>query len=144
MTAHRGRVVTQALLTVLSNAGITAGDGVAPDGVGWDDGTPGVDTFDPYVVVHATLGGIFDGSVGDPYQDAKVDYTLTSVGATQQQAQWMNDEVYATLTSTALTVSGRSVLQASPEVEGGATRDDDVQPPVWFAPSRWRIYTTTT
>lgn len=143
MTVHQGRTITAAIISTLTSAGLEVGDGEAPDGVGWQ-GSPGASNFTPYVVVHATTGGRFDGPIGQPFGDAYVDYTLTAIGATQQQAQWVNDEVYEALTSTALSVSGRSVSLVRPDVEGGAQRDDDAQPAVWFSPTRWRIQTTTT
>lgn len=144
MSVHQGRTLTAAIVSALEAASIDVGEGEAPtSGVGWS-GSPGASTFTPYVVVHAVTGGGFDGPIGDPDQDAAVDYVLTSIGGTQAQAQWMNDLVYSTLKSATLSVSGRSVLRVRPDVEGGAQRDDDATPPVWFSPTRWRVFTTTT
>jgi hypothetical protein len=142
MSTHSGRELTNAIITALTAVPLTVGDGIKPAGAGWQ-GTPGSANFNPYVVVYATPGGYYDGPITTPYADARVDYTITAFGASQDQAQWGADKVFAALiVPTNVTVSGRSVQLLSPDVDGGCIRDDDVQPPVYFSPTRWRVMTT--
>jgi hypothetical protein len=142
MTVHRGRQLTAAIVQLLEGDGWIVGDGDVPDaGEGWQ-GVPGASSFVPYVVVHPSTGGVFDGSIGDPYGDARPDYVIHAYGATPAQCQAVNDAVFAALTSTLPQMVGRTVQLASPDVEGGVVRDPDAEPPIWYAPTRWRIYTT--
>lgn len=141
MSTFKGRLLTDGLITLLSNAGILIGSGDKPAGGGWQ-GSPGGSAFVPYTVIYPVTGGWFDGTLGDPYGDARPDYIISSFGATPQQAQFNDDLVYATLTTSKPTVSGQTVELATPEVHGGTVRDDDVTPPVYNAPTRWRFYLT--
>lgn len=142
MSTHSGRSLTDAIITALETANLTVGDGIKPSSGGWQ-GTPGSANFTPYVIVYPTPGGIYDGPVGSPFADARVDYTITAIGASREQAQWGADQVFATLINPAnVTVSGRTVNLLSPDVDGGVIRDDDVQPPVFFSPTRWRVTTS--
>lgn len=137
-----GRLLTEAIKTLLTTAGLLVGIGDKPVGGGWQ-GTPGASTFKPYTIIWPTVGGVYDGTIGEPFSDARPDYTITSYGATSDQAQWGDDKVFATLTTTKPTVSGRVVQLAIPDVQAGAQPDYDVTPPVFFAPARWRIYDTS-
>lgn len=135
----RGQPLTAAIIDLLEGAGLLVGDGIAPSGGGWQ-GAEGASTFVPYSIVYAVTGGYFEGTMCEPYANARPDYIVTSIGATQQQCQFQNDEVHGVLTTQKPVVAGQIVDLLSPDVEGGATRDDDVQPPVWFSPSRWRAF----
>jgi hypothetical protein len=143
MSIHSGRELTNAIISALTTAGLVVGDGIKPtSNAGWQ-GAPASANFNPYVIVYATPGGFYDGPVGDSFADARVDYTISAFGASQDQAQWGADKVFATLTNPAnVTVSGRSVQLISPDVDGGCIRDDDVTPPVFHSPTRWRAMTT--
>jgi hypothetical protein len=142
MSTHSGRELTDAIIASLTTAGLTVGDGIKPAAGGWQ-GTPGSANFNPYVIVYATPGGFYDGSIAAPFADARVDYTISGFGASQDQAQWCADKVFARLIDPAnVTVSGRGVQLLSPDVDGGCIRDDDVTPPIWHSPTRWRVSTT--
>ena len=142
MSTHSGRTLTDAIITALEAASLTVGDGIKPSGAGWQ-GTPGSANFNPYIVVYPTPGGFYDGTIGETFADARVDYTISSFGASREQAQWGADQVFATLIDPSnVTVSGRSVQLISPDVDGGVIRDDDVQPPIFHSPTRWRVSTT--
>lgn len=136
-----GRLLTDAIVTLLTNAGLVVGSGTKPATGGWQ-GTPGESVFTPYVVVYATTGGYFDGPISTPFADAMPDYVISSFGSNQQQAQFTNDLVYTTLTGSKPTAAGMSVELVSPDVEGGVVRDDDVTPAIHYSPTRWRIFTT--
>lgn len=142
MAVHSARLLTAAIETALDDAGLLVEVGTKPAGGGWQ-GAPGASQFTPYTVIYPTPGGSSGGSITAPFDDVMPDYTISSFGSTAAQAQWGDDLVRATLTSAdAVTVSGRSVMLAIPDVDGGVLRDDDVQPPVWHSPTRWRLMTT--
>lgn len=134
-----GRLLTEAIKTLLTDAGLLVDVGEHPAGGGWE-GTPGASTFNAYTVIWPTVGGTYAGTIGVPFADGRPDYTITSYGATAEQSQWGDDKVFATLTTSKPTVSGRVVQLAIPEVHGGAVPDYDVAPPVYFCPTRWRIF----
>lgn len=142
MSIHSARSLTAAIISALQTATLTVGDATTPAGAGWQ-GAPGSANFNPYVVVYPTPGGYYEGTISEPFADARVDYTISSFGASREQAQWGADKVFATLTNPAnVTVSGRSVQLMSPDVDGGVIRDDDVQPPIYHSPTRWRVMTS--
>lgn len=141
--AFSGRDLTDAIETLLAAAGLTVYVGDKPEGSagGWQ-GAEGASTFDPYTVIFPVTGGFFEGTISEPFADARPDYIISSFGATPQQAQWGNDTVFETLTTSKPTVSGRVVQNLVPDVEGGTVREDDVTPPIWHSPSRWRAMET--
>lgn len=141
MTIHKGQDVTAAIVAILDDE-FLVGVGDKPAGSGWQ-GTPGVSVFVPYVVVFPVTGGFFEGTIGRPFEDARPDYIVHAYGASVFQCQFVNDRCFALLTSSTFVVAGRSVQLAIPDVEGGAVRDDDVTPPLFYAPTRWRIVTTS-
>ena len=142
MSAHSARLLTAAIDTTLTAAGLLVGVGTKPVGGGWAD-APGGSTYAPYTVIYPTPGGTATGTLTVLYDDVQPDYIISSFGATVAQAQWGDDEVRAALVAAgAVTVSGRSVLLVDPTVDGGVIRDDDVTPPVFHAPTRWRVMTT--
>lgn len=141
MAEYKGADLTAAITAVLEATTLPVGEGVKPEGAGWQ-GTPGDSQFVTYVVVHPSPGGVFEGSLDEPYDDGQPDYVITAYAATQHGCQVAADLVYEALVTSEYAVTGRSVQLASPDVEGGVVRDDDVQPPVFYSPTRWRFYTT--
>ena len=145
MSAHSARLLTAAIETRLTavGVGLLVGVGIKPAGGGWA-GAEGASTFTPYTVIFPTPGGYSDGSLCVPFGDVAPDYTISSFGATVAQAQGGDDRVRAALASPGtVVVSGRLVLLAIPDVDGGVLRDDDVQPVIFHAPTRWRFMTTS-
>lgn len=144
MTIHRGLDLTDAIVEALEADGWIVGRSLRPKtpATGWQ-GAAGASAFIPYIVVHPTPGGYFTGSISDPFGDAQADYIIQAFGGDPRQAQLVNDAVFRVLTTTVLVVDGRQVQLAIPDVDGGVVRDDDVQPPVFYTPTRWRILTTT-
>lgn len=138
--AFKGRELTTAIVALLRTNGMTVGSGERPNDspVGWQ-GAPGSSVFIPYTVVYAITGGVFDGSMGSSYNYARPDYIISSYGASQDQAQWGDDKVFEILTTQKPTVANFVIVQIEPDVHGGAQRDDDVQPPLWWAPTRWKF-----
>jgi len=140
VSTHSGLDLTDAIVALLEGGGLLVGRGAKPDGGGWQ-GAPGESPFTPYVDVHPVPGGVFDGSLEDPYTLARTDYIIRSFGGDQRQCEWMNDRVHALLVSARLSMGERRTQTIRPDVAGGAVRDDTVQPPIWFAPARWRVLT---
>lgn len=140
---HSGRLLTDAICHALTVAGLLVGDGEAPTGHGWQ-GTPGASTFVGYVTVYELTGGVLDGTIGRPDDDAAVVYQLTSVGHDRRQCKWVADKARAALLGAVLSLADRSVMRISSDMLGGTTRDDDVQPSVFFSPDRYRVWTTPT
>jgi hypothetical protein len=144
MSTHKSRDLTDAIVDALELAGLVVGRGIKPaTGAGWQ-GDPGASTFIPYVVVHPSPGGVYDGSLETPFDDAQPDYVVSAIAATQTACQVTADAAFAVLlTAPSFVMDGRVVQLAEPDVDGGVVRDDDVQPPVYYSPTRWRFYTTS-
>ncbi|HEY8544681.1 MAG TPA: hypothetical protein VIL36_06525 [Acidimicrobiales bacterium] len=115
-----------------------------PGGKGWGwQGTPGLSTFKPYGIVIPLTGGIFDGTLGCPDDDASLIWQVTCVGATRSQCEATVDRVNVILIGQQLTVPGRHISRVWADMAGGgARRDDTVQPPVFIATPRYRVEST--
>lgn len=142
MSRHSGRLVTDAVIAVLEDAGLVVGDAEKPktDPCGWA-GAPGKSNFVPYVVVYPLAGGTIDGTLDGPHEDAWPLYQLTSVGATRAQAEWTADVARDALLANTLAVTGRRITHVQIDELAGARRDDLDQPPVWYSPDRYSIAT---
>jgi hypothetical protein len=117
------------------------GDALKPASAGWQ-GAPGESEFVPYMIVWA-LPGQFNGTIGDPQDDAELSYQVTCVGETREQAEWVADKAIDALVGQTITVTGRSVMQYIELGDTGTTRrDDDVKPSVFIATPRFDVYTT--
>lgn len=115
------------------------GDAEAPDGTG----RQGDGSFAKYAVVYALSGGNTMGTLATPDADAWLPYQVTCVGGSRQQAEWVRDEVVARLVGTyTLEVEQRRIPRVRLDSTGGATRDDDQTPPVWWAAPRFAVLTT--
>ncbi len=110
------------------------------DGWGWQ-GKPLETPFKKYCIVYPLPGGMFDGSLGCPDDDASLIYQVTCVGADRPQCEWVADKANVTLlTRPYVTVAGRYVTRVQADMAGGGVRrDDTVQPPVFIATPRYRI-----
>lgn len=135
------RAHTDAIKAKLAATTIPVGDAIKPDAAGWA-GMPGESLFVPYMVLYPAFG-MFDGTMAAPSDDADLEYQITCVGETREQAQWVADEAIAALVEQTVTISGRGSLQRIQLVDAGnVRRDDDVLPPVFFATPRVSLYTT--
>jgi hypothetical protein len=83
-----------------------------------------------------------DGTLGDPYTDAEPVYQITCVGRSAAGVRWLVDQIEPALLT--VSVTGRAVIQITPEDGGQVRRDDDVEPPVFIATPRYRISTVPT
>lgn len=113
------------------------------DGWGWQGDGAGLGKFKPYCVVYPLAGGVFDGPLGCPDDDASLTFQVTCVGATRAQCEWACDTVNDLLIGQPLTVAGRFVYRVWADMAGGGVRrDDEVQPPVFIATPRYRVEST--
>lgn len=134
---------TSAVVDVL-DAELKTFDGGAPEnpggqGWGWQD-TPGGSTFKAYYVVYPLPGGVFDGPLGCPDDDASLIFQVTCVGSTRPQCEAAADRALSLLVGQPLTIAGRYVTRVQADMaQGGARRDDTVQPPVFIATPRFRV-----
>ena len=95
----------------------------------------------PYRVVYLIPGGQTDGTALDPDSDAELIVQVTSVGTGPEQALRTSDLTRATLVGRPLPVAGRAVQRVRlVTASGGATRDDDVTPPVFYAVDRFALW----
>lgn len=122
--AHRDAVVA-----ALEAENLVVGLGVAPDPA---------PPSGMYAVVHMTPGRSVPESLADVRSDFDGLMQVTAVGPDQERCLWVADKVRAALYAP-LAVDGR--VSFRPEELGGppAIRDDDVSPPVWFAPIQYMI-----
>ncbi|MFR9796140.1 hypothetical protein ACL02U_09590 [Streptomyces sp. MS06] len=133
MTAPAVLPHRDAVVAALEDAGLTVGLGVAPSPV------PGSGM---YAVVHMGPGRSVSESLADVRTDFDGLMQVTAIGPDQERCLWVADQVRAAMAAP-LTVSGRAGFR--PEELGGppAVRDDDVSPPVWFAPIQFMIRSTS-
>ncbi len=120
-TTIETRTFTDAVLTRLrSNAeGLLVGDATAD----------GVDGSFPFAVLYPELSPEFseeDGTLADPMSHRTMEWSITNVGRSREQAQWCSDIMRAILQSAPLVVAGRNVWRLDVSQLGEIERDDDV------------------
>ena len=120
-----------AVTAALTAAGLMVYLGGAPPGV-----SPTATT--PYVVLYPEPGRAETASLADNRVNFSAVIQLTCVGLTAEQVMSVSDRAAAAL-SVVLTVAGRASWK--PESLDGqpVQRDDDVVPPCFYAPSRYRL-----
>ena len=134
MTAVARGPETLAVLAKLAAGGVMVGDGVRPDA--WATATAG------YVVLYPLMVDP-DGPAADAYADAESEYQITAVGRTRAQAQFAADKARSVMLAPGLSIPGRALMQPvewSPS--RGVTRDDDEDPPLFYAVDSYLIRTT--
>lgn len=137
------RTHTDAIVDAL-NVYIKTFDSGHPDndgGKGWGwQGTPGDSDFTPYRIVYPIPGGLFDGTLGCPSDDASLIYQVTCIGRDRPQCEWVVDQTNEVLVEQTLIVPGRYVSRVWADMAGGGVRrDDEVQPPVFISTPRYRV-----
>lgn len=138
------KALTDSIIAALEADGLVVFDGEAPASAGWA-GTPGQSSFVGYCVVHPILGGIVDGTIGDPYGMSEVLYQVSCYGATRGQCEQVTEQALAVvLAHRPTTIDGVSIRHVDDDMLGGARRVDDLQPPIWQAVPRFRFYTDST
>ncbi|MDX1407623.1 MAG: hypothetical protein R3330_05800 [Saprospiraceae bacterium] len=128
---------TAALLTALSAAGFDIGDGQAPRNADKSEIDP------PYAVLYPIPGGRFDGPISDSQADVVLQYQITSVGRTRQQAQVTLDVCRDLMKVANVTITGRRVRDLKHLTpHSGVMRDDDLPNPLFYGYDRYELDTT--
>lgn len=128
---------TAALVAALVAAGLEAAAGEVPSDAGWQ-GTPGQDDFVPYAMVFGA-SEILSGPAAAPDDDGELVRQVTYVGESHEQAEWARDVGRAAVLA-GIDVDDRNTRRVTLDLGVAVTRDDDVQPSVWVAIDRYRIY----
>lgn len=121
------RILTDAVLTRLkTNSGsFKIGDGQAP-----------ADNDRPYAVLYALDEGESDGDMSTAADiTGWVEYQVTSVGDTREQAEGLADLLRTHLLASDLSPSGFRMFPWRNFVTSLPDRDDDVQPPLFYVTS---------
>lgn len=127
-----------AILAALESADVQAGDAEAPHEI-----KPDSEAWTAYTVLYLLNGGGLDGTLCDPEADGHLPFQLTSVGRTPAEARFVADRAAAALTSQPIEVTGRSVLRCRrTEAGSGSQRDDEIEPPLFYAVARFTLTTT--
>lgn len=126
--AHRDAVVE-----ALEDVNLAVGKGGAPEPL---------PASRMYAVVYMSPGRSVPESLADRRDDFDGLFQVTAVGPTEEQCLWVADKVRTALHA-GVQVPGRAAWR--PEELGGppVIRDDDVQPPLWFAPIQYTIRSTS-
>lgn len=124
------RALTDDIIAALEAGGLTVGD------------ADGQELDPPYGVVFP-IGGLLDGSLANPDEDGESVVQVSAVGVSRRQAEWVRDEARAVMLAEPA-VTGRNVQRVSVDNDVGVRRDDDVEPPQFFIPERYRILHTPT
>lgn len=143
VTVYQSRPITDAVLASLNAGGILVGDGVKPVGGGWS-GTAGASTFVPYIVLYSMPVGTIDGPLMDPQADVEARYSINAVGMSRKQTDTLADKARIVMLSTAVNVTGRTVLRIAWLTQVGIGRDDESDPPIWVAADRYAAMSTPT
>lgn len=77
------------------------------------------------------------GDLSDAHAAQLYSWQVTSVGATTDEALWMQQKVRAALLGWSPTVSGLTCAEVERSGGQGLTRDDDLRPPVFYAIDRF-------
>lgn len=117
-----------AVIAALVAAGLTIGDGEAPE------------ADPPYGVVYQVPSAGLEGTLADPNADGELVYQVTCVGTTREQAQWVVDKAMALLDG--FNVANRSIARVSVDSLPGVLRDDKLDPPLFYATPRFRVFST--
>ena len=135
------RLHTTAIVECLNDAGLIAEAGEVPVGAGWQ-GDPVVSAFQIYAVVWPLPGSSFDGSLGNPDEDASFAFQISAWGHTLDAAQRAGDEARDALVGRQIVVPDRSTLRCYHDGGLGVTHDDSLQPRLWHSRERYRLDTT--
>ncbi len=122
-----------AVAALLTDAGLTVTLGEAGD-----------EAVPPFVVLYPSTGFGVPDSLADPVKDLEMDFQLTCVGSTVEQALWAADKARTAVDHITPTVSGRVCWPIwSDEAPPPVRRDTAVNPPMFVAISRWCLRSTT-
>lgn len=138
------RQVTDAVIARLTADGILVGDGVAPDGGGWDDA---MTVYEPFVVVFPIPGGTRTGNLAEHEADASMVYQVTCVGPTAASAERLVDDVGLSFRVLQGTDAGTLRISLTRNDFGShqVRREDaaePTEPALYLGTPRWRLWVT--
>lgn len=96
----------------------------------------------PYAVVYPVDDSAPPTSLGDTQEVTVHEFQVTSVGATPQQAEWMQTKVRTALLGWVPTVTGYSFGRVDKIGGQPSQRDDGVQPAQFFATDDYTVFTS--
>jgi hypothetical protein len=132
-------VATAVVAAVESGLGTgRAGYGVKPaSGGAQPDGS-----FRSYAVVYPGSTVLLDGTVAARNADAAQSVQVTYIGSTPLAADRARDRGRAAVLG-GVTIAGRALINPVELADASQTRrDDEVQPPLWYAVDRYVFHTT--
>lgn len=136
MNLHGTRVFALWVVELLTNGGLSVALGAAP---------ATVPANKAWGAVYPIAGGVSDGPMGSPNDDASPDIQVTSVATRPEQTLWHADRVRSLILAAipATLPDGRRVILGEPSFAiPTLIRDDDAQPPEWYCPDRFSFMTT--
>jgi hypothetical protein len=83
-----------------------------------------------------------DGPLGDRYADLEQTAIFHGIGLSREQAAWVIKQARTLLLMTAVTVDGRRTLYINCRPASPVQRDEDVQPPLFYAVDEYTFATT--
>lgn len=125
-----------AIIDVLEAEGIRVGDHVAPRSA---DGNIVTQT----AVVYMGAGPIVAQDLIQSDNEALVRFRIITVDSTAQGAADLADRVAGILRANPLVVTDRFVFTVRPDTMGAVERDDDVQPPMFYSSTGYRVLSMT-
>ena len=131
------RTLHAAVVTVAATAGRPVGDAESPAGVPMD--------LAPYVVVYPLWRWGSDGPVDDAQADNLYVWQFTCVGRDAAGALWMRDTLRSLVTRAAVQTAwgdGTVTHVDWDDGSGSVSRDDDLQPPMFYCVDRINLGTT--
>lgn len=97
----------------------------------------------PYAVVYPLDDEATEGSLNDPTQAVTWAFQVTCVANGAQGAQWLQTKVREVLHGHAPVVTGIGTTPIHLADGSGLTRDDDVNPPLFYSTDRFTALTST-
>lgn len=128
MTSPSSTELTTAVVTAAATVGEAIGDSEAPV-----DAEELLDGGEPYAVVYSTGFRNIDGPAEDRNADVWFEYQITTVGISRLQVEDVRDQIRAAVLAGTYTLTGRSVAGEIAVEPFPVDRDDDIQPPRFYA-----------
>jgi hypothetical protein len=129
------RLLTDAILTVLRSDDFEVGDAQAPE-----------DDESPYGVLYPLTELDRDGDMAKTDRTGWWQYSVSSVGVTRVQVQALADVLRDLIedADAVFTVTGFAVGPVRRVITGLVERDDDVQPPLFYANDVFDVFVAPT
>lgn len=131
-TAHDPRLFYDAIVAqIASSTGKTVGLAEAP-----------TNNTLPYAIVYPLADESSEGALSNPTQILTWAWQVTAVSNKAEAVQWMQHKVRVALHGFTPTVAGLGTTPIEMVDGSGVTRDDGVQPPLFYTTDRFTAYTS--